>query len=76
MTVFEITVRCSSQPTKHAKKIRVDAQVGRAYVDTLAGLLDGSSPFYIYKPGPNSTIGKCATCGAEITAEVQEVEQA
>ena len=42
---------------------------------TLAELLDGSSSLYIHKPGELSPIGKCATCGAPLTAEVEEIEK-
>jgi len=71
---IEIVVRCAKQPEKHAKKIRVSSELGMEWAQMFAGLLDGSSQFYIYKPGPNSPIGKCATCGGELSAEITEVE--
>ena len=38
--------------------------------EDLAGLMDGSSEMYIYKPGPESTIGKCVNCGAQFKADL------
>lgn len=71
---FRITVRCAREPEKHAKVIRIVHGAGRQYVDTFAALLDGSSEFYVHKPGPNSPIGKCAICGGQIECHVEEVE--
>ena len=74
MKEIRITVRCAKQPDKHAKILRVSEELGLKWAETLAGLLDGSSPMYIYKPGPDSPIGKCATCGGQLSADVEEVE--
>jgi len=74
MNEFRITVRCQREPAKHAKILRLKSEQGRQYADTLASLLDGSSPLFIHKPGPDSPIGKCATCGGGVEASVEEVE--
>lgn len=71
--MFEITIRCEKEPESHAKKLRLFG-CDREYVEQLARLLDGTSTFYIYKPGPQSPIGKCGICGGTITARVEEVE--
>ena len=74
MKEFRITIRCAAFPKTHAKILRLSFDLGRQYADTLAGLLDGSSPFYIYPPGPNSPIGKCDVCQGSLTATVEECE--
>lgn len=71
---IRVTVRCKSHPEKHAKILRVDPQLGLEFAQLMAGLLDGTSPMYIYKPGPDSPIGKCATCGGQLETTVEEVE--
>jgi len=48
--------------------------VPRELVETQAGLLDGTSPFYVSPPEPNSVIGKCGLCGAQIHCHVEETE--
>lgn len=74
MKGFEITVRCTSDKN-HAKKLRLKEET-KEYVDNLAALLDGTSQFYVLKPGPLSPIGKCATCGGQVVCVVEEVELA
>jgi hypothetical protein len=74
MQEIRLTLRCAREPEKHAKVLRISAELGKEYAETFAGLLDGSSPFYIYKPGPNSPIGKCATCGGQLSSTIEEVE--
>jgi hypothetical protein len=69
---YEITVRCSNDQN-HAKKLRIKNEA-KDWVDNLAALLDGSSRFYVLKPGPQSPIGKCATCGGPVFCLVDEVE--
>jgi hypothetical protein len=69
---YELTVRCSND-SNHAKKLRIKDEA-KDWVDHLAALLDGSSQFYILKPGALSPIGKCATCGSPVTCLVEEVE--
>jgi hypothetical protein len=44
----------------------------KEYVVQLAGLMDGSSALYVNKPGPESSIGKCGKCGAQIKCDVVE----
>ena len=44
----------------HTETLKLDKSLGVQYAATFAGLLDGTSEMYIYKPGPESTIGKCA----------------
>lgn len=76
MEAFEIVIRCTRN-SDHAKKIRVDASKeawGQDAAEGLAALLDGTSPLYIHKPGPNSPIGKCATCGGPLTSTVERVQ--
>ena len=74
MKVYEITVRCAND-IHHAKKLRLKNEV-RDWVDQFAALIDGSSAFYILKPGELSPIGKCATCGGQLRCEVEEVQSA
>ena len=74
MPEIRITIRCEKEPSKHAKVLRIQGALGIDMAKMLAGMLDGSSPFYIYKPGPLSPIGKCATCGGELSSTVEEVE--
>lgn len=72
MSHYRLIVRCTEHPGIHAKVFRFKEHFGREYVETLAKLLDGTSPHYIYDPGPDATVGKCATCGASITTEIEE----
>lgn len=74
MQEIRLTVRCANQPNKHAKVLRLDAELGKEFAQGLADLLDGSSSLYIYKPGANSPIGKCCTCGGQLSATVEETE--
>jgi hypothetical protein len=64
-------VRCAKDEN-HAKVLRIDPALGLGYAETLAGLLDGSSPLYIYPPGEGSPIGKCAVCGAKLNCTVAQ----
>lgn len=74
MNVIQITMRCAAHPDKHAKVLRMHEELGMQNAKILAALLDGTSPMYIRKPGALSPIGKCATCGGQLTSEVEEVE--
>jgi hypothetical protein len=38
-----------------------------------AGLMDGTSPMYVYPPDKKSVIGKCGVCGKPFKATVTEV---
>jgi hypothetical protein len=71
---IRIAVRCVREPEKHAKVLRIAADIGREFAETLAGLLDGTSEHYVLKPGPGSPIGKCGMCGAALETEVYEKE--
>jgi hypothetical protein len=73
MIEFRITLRCATQPEKHAKIIRMEG-LARDWVEAFAHILDGTSPMYIHKPGPDSPIGKCATCGGQLTSSIEERE--
>ena len=67
---IRIAVRCVREPLRHAKVLRLSGE--RAFAETLAELLDGTSSLYILKPGPGSPIGKCGICGAAIETEIYE----
>jgi hypothetical protein len=70
---IRITVRCVREPQKHAKILRCKARLGKRKAEELAELLDGTSLMYIHRPGENSPMGKCATCGAAVEAMVSEI---
>lgn len=74
MNMIQITIRCAAHPDKHAKVLRIHEELGLQFAELLAGLLDGTSPMFIRKPGVLSPIGKCATCGGQLTSEVKEME--
>lgn len=42
----------------------------REFAESVAKLMDGSSPLYVFPPGPESSIGKCGICGAQLTSRV------
>ncbi len=54
----------------HRQVIKVDSSLGEEWARNLAGLLDGTSPMYVYPPGEDSPIGKCGVCGTPITATI------
>jgi hypothetical protein len=64
-----LTVRCIDKPT-HVQQIKM--QTTREYAELFAGLLDGTSTMYVHPPGPESVIGKCGICGAQIRCVVEE----
>lgn len=68
-----LIIRCNAQPDKHAKKLEMHGMT-RKMIEDFAGLLCGTSRFYIHKPGPESPIGKCATCGAQLSWEIEAME--
>ena len=72
MRELRITVRCTANPTEHAKVVRVKARLGRRRAEELAELLDGTSLAYVHPPGPKSPIGRCCACGGEVYCEVTE----
>jgi hypothetical protein len=63
-----IKLRCARD---HEQIIRF-RNVDRTFAERLAGILDGTSPLYIYPPGPESTIAKCGLCLDNITATVED----
>jgi hypothetical protein len=73
MKEIRITIRCQSEPQKHAKIIRVKARLGVTKARELADLLDGTSFAYIHPPGENSPIGRCCQCQAPVDCAVSTV---
>lgn len=73
MTEIRIIVRCKENPD-HAKILRMNAECPRYYADDLARLLDGTSHFFIHKPGKMSPVSWCGICHGQLTATVEEVE--
>jgi len=69
---FVITATCGNG---HSQRLNVDAALGRQWAEGLAGLLDGTSPMYLYSPiGTDSVIGKCGICLAQINCTIAESE--
>lgn len=66
---YRIEFRCE----KGHKQVMTYSGVTREYADGHAKLIDGTSPMYVYPPGNDSSIGKCATCGSQITSTPAEV---
>jgi hypothetical protein len=54
----------------HSQEITI-GNVDRTWAEAWAGLMDGSSPLYLRKPGPESAIGKCGICHARIRCTVR-----
>ena len=73
MKEIRITVRCTAEPLKHAKIVRVKARLGRRRAQELAELLDGTSLAYVHPPGAQSPLGRCCICQAEVECEVSTV---
>lgn len=73
MRELRIIVKCL-KGADHRKILRFRWELGRYYVETLAGLLDGTSPYYIHKPAEGSPIGKCGICSAPLKCEIEERE--
>jgi hypothetical protein len=69
---IRLTIRCADHPSAHVKTLSIDPQLGRAYVEGYGQLLCGTSPHYVCKPGAMSPIGKCATCGGQLSFEIEE----
>lgn len=67
--MITVTAECRQG---HVQALQLDADLGMEYAVMLAGLMDGSSRFYIYPPGPSSMIGKCGICKSQITITVAE----
>lgn len=45
--------------------------VTREWAENYAGILDGTSPYYVYPPGPDSVIGQCQECGGRFAARAK-----
>lgn len=71
MSEIRLTIRCVKD-VDHAKVLRM-VGCSLEMADSLGGLMCGTSPFYIYKPGPLSPIGKCGLCGGQLEYSVEEV---
>lgn len=71
MNIIRLTVTCA-QDSDHSKLLKISAELGMEWAQTFAELLCGTSPFYVHKPGPNSSIGKCATCGGRLNYTLEE----
>ena len=74
MSELRLKIQCVKN-VDHAKILRFGSLVSRSEVDRLGGLMCGTSPLYIHRPGAGSPIGKCALCGAQLEYEVQEIEE-
>jgi hypothetical protein len=67
---YVLTMRCANG---HEQKLEY-RNMSRAFVENQGQLMDGSSPFYQFRPGPESSIGKCAICHAQVTSTVGELK--
>ena len=74
MAEIRLKIQCVKN-ADHAKILRFGSLISWEEVDRLGGLMCGTSPLYIHKPGPGSPIGKCALCGGQLEYEVQEMEK-
>jgi hypothetical protein len=69
--MFAVTARCGD--CGGSNTIRMPQRsFSRAYVDTFAGLLDGSSPLYVVPVPATSPIGMCAVCRGRLSCTVTE----
>lgn len=68
---LRIVVECLAD-SNHSKVLRFDAALGMENANIIAAVLDGSSRHYIIKPGPNSPLGKCSTCGGQLKTTLEE----
>lgn len=73
MKEIRLIVKCVRYQD-HRKILRFRSELGLYYVESLAGLLDGTSPYYIHKPAEGSPIGKCGICSAPLKCEIEERE--
>jgi hypothetical protein len=69
---IRLTIKCAAFPETHVKTLSLQPQMGVKTAEMLGTLLCGTSPFYLRKPGPLSPIGKCATCGGQLSFEIKE----
>lgn len=58
----------------HTQELMIDGSMGVEWAQSLAGLMDGTSSFYIRSPrGDDATlIGKCGICGAQFNCKVEQ----
>ena len=64
----EVTATCENG---HTQKLRLDANsYSKAGAEQWAGLMDGTSPFFLHPPGDESVIGKCGICGKRFKCSV------
>ena len=74
---YAVHLRCTAECDADAVTVIMRGET-RFYAELYAGLLDGSSPTYVIDPreDPNTTIGKCAHCMANLVATVEIAEPA
>lgn len=65
---FKIVAECKKG---HSQILHVEG-MDRKSVELQAGLIDGTSPFYLYPPDETSVIGKCGFCGRKFICSVYE----
>lgn len=71
-SVYEVKATCENG---HSSTICIRGRMAPEAVKLWTGLMDGTSSFYISKPGPESAIGKCGVCGAPFTTEIRELNR-
>lgn len=70
---WEVTATCESG---HSQVTKLDAKAfTKEGAELFAGLLDGTSPAFLYPPGPESVIGKCGICQKPFKCTVKEVKE-
>lgn len=67
--MYRVTIRCTENKD-HAKILQMNLPL--AMVEDFAGLMDGTSPMFIYPPGPGSPIGKCGICRGQLMSTIEE----
>lgn len=68
---FDVTIRCTAG---HEQKLKIEGQT-QEQAQLFCELLCGTSVLYVKKPSddPVSPVGKCAACGAQISATMKSV---
>ena len=70
--IHRLVASCPNGHNQHLDYKGID----RSFVDGQAGLLDGTSPFYVHSPiGTDSVIGKCGICKAQIKCSVLDIDE-
>lgn len=68
---YKVTAKCENG---HEQSIIYEG-MSEEQIKMFAGLLDGSSPFYVIKPEPGkSQIGTCQICGKGFAATVEKCD--